>query len=82
VQLDVPGRVNQLEIYINELDYALQQLRKDDPERLGMETVYQICDNLLDHIRADEIDLNETIVMEIQPTIIISSFVAGQSSIN
>jgi len=49
---------------------------------MGMETVYQICDNLREHIRADEIDLEETIVIEIQPTISIANLISGNSSIN
>lgn len=82
VKSEVPERFKQLETYMNELVQALQPLKKDAPDRLGMETVYQICENLLDHIRADEIDLHETIVIEIQPTISISSIVTGRSSIN
>ncbi len=82
VQSKVPERVKQLDIYMNELGKALQPLNDDAPDRLGMETVYQICENLLDHIRADEIDLNETIVIEIQPTFSISSIVTGHSLIN
>ncbi|MGD8940986.1 MAG: hypothetical protein PVJ72_16495 [Gammaproteobacteria bacterium] len=81
-QMDVPGRVSRLGNYMNELGEALQELPENDPDRSGMATVYQICKNLLDHIRADEIDLSETIIMEIQPSISIASFVSGQSSIN
>lgn len=82
VQSALPERIKQLEAYIKDLVLALQPLDKDAPDRLGMETVYQICENLLDHVRADEIDLNETIIIEIQPTISISSMVTGHSSIN
>ena len=82
VHADVSERIKQLETYMNQLVQASQSMSKDAPDRLGMETVYQICENLLDHIRADEIDLNATIVIEIQPTISISSIVTGHSSIN
>ena len=82
VQSEVAQRISQLEAYMSELIQGLQQLSQDAPDRLGMETMYQICENLLDHIRADEIDLHETIVIEIQPTISISSLVSGHSSIN
>ena len=82
VQSEVPERIKQLERYMNELDQTMRPLNIDAPDRLGMETVYQVCANLIDHIRADEIDLNETIVIEIQPTISISSIVTGHSSIN
>jgi hypothetical protein len=82
IQSEVPERIRQLESYMNEIGHALQSLKNDDPDRQGMEMVYQICENLLDHIRADAIDLDETIVIEIQPTISIASFVTGRSSIN
>ena len=82
VESDVSERIKKLEAYMSELVQALQQLSQDAPDRLGVETMYQICENLLDHIRADEIDLLETIVIEIQPTISISSIVTGHSSIN
>ncbi|KPJ89989.1 MAG: hypothetical protein AMJ53_15160 [Gammaproteobacteria bacterium SG8_11] len=81
-QSPVAQRVQALQDYMNELSLAMQPLQQDSSDRRGMETVHQICGNLLEHIRADEIDLNETIVIEIQPKISISSFVTGHSSIN
>lgn len=82
VHLNSQQRVQVLTDYIHQLNSALQPLENDDPNRMGMETVYQICDNLREHIRADEIDLEETIVIEIQPTISIANLISGNSSIN
>ena len=49
---------------------------------LGIETILQICENLLEYITKDEIDLNETIVIEISPTINITSLMTGTTTIN
>lgn len=81
-QLTTPQRLNALEVYMQQLHSASQGLHKDDPDRLGMETVRQICEALREHIRADEVDLDEIIVIEIQPTINLSGIVTSQSSIN
>jgi tRNA (Thr-GGU) A37 N-methylase len=82
VQLNPPDRVKALENYMQQLNSVFQTMATDDPNRLGMETVYQICENLREHIRLDEIDLDETIIIEIQPTISISSFITDNPSIN
>ena len=68
--------------YIDHLKHGLQKLEKDNPDRLGMETILQICENLSEYITNDEIDLNETIVIEIDPTIDITNLITGPGSIN
>jgi hypothetical protein len=82
IQLEVPERAKVLMDYMSHLNVGLGTMDKDDPDRQGMETVTQICENLLEHIRADEIDLEETIVIEIQPTVSITSLITGNFSIN
>ena len=82
VQLNAQQRTQVLIDYMNQLSSALQPLAHDNLDRMGMETVYEICDNLKEHIRADEIYLDETIVVEIQPTISIARLISGNSSIN
>ena len=82
IQLNVRDRAKSLENYMSQLYAARQALAGDSPDREGMETVYQICDNLLEYIRSDEIDIYETIVIEIQPAINLSNFITGDTSIN
>jgi hypothetical protein len=82
IQLEAPERAKVLKDYMSQLNLGLGTMDKDDPDRQGMETVIQICENLLEHIRADEIDLGKTIVIEIQPTVSITGLVTGSSSIN
>jgi hypothetical protein len=82
VQLQTTEHAKLLTDYMEQLNSVLQILEQDNPDRLGMETVHQICDDLREHIRVDESDLDETIVIEIPPTVGISGFVSGGSSIN
>lgn len=67
---------------MTQMNSGLGTMDKDEPDRRGMETVIQICESLADHIRADEIDLEETIVIESQPTVSISGLTSGTCSIN
>lgn len=59
---------------------ALRELEYSEPDRMGMELIVQICDGLREHIRTDEIDLAETIVIEIQPAISITGLLAISST--
>jgi hypothetical protein len=82
ILLEAPERAKELMDYMTQLNSSLGTMDKDNPDRQGMETVIQICEYLLEHIRADEIDLGETNVIEIQPTVSITGLVTGSSSIN
>ena len=82
IQQKVFERIETMQSYMDHLKHHLQKLSHDDPDRPGIETIYQICENLLENIRLDELDLNETIVLEIQPTVNISNFLTGHSTIN
>lgn len=82
IQQKVFERVEALQTYMDKLNHNLKKLARDNPDRIGMETVYQVCNNLLEYIREDEIDLNKTIVIEIQPSINITHFITGDSSNN
>ena len=75
-------RTEAFQNYIDHLKHNLQKLEKDNVDRLGMETILQICENLLEYITNDEIDLNTTIVIEISPTINITSLMTGTTTIN
>lgn len=75
-------RTEAFQKYIDHLKHKLQKLEKDNTDRLGMETILQICENLSEYIINDEIDLNETIVIEISPKINITNLMTGATSIN
>ena len=81
-QMDLSARVTALQKYINDIKQQLETLDADTPDRQGMETVMHIGETLLEYIAADQIDLEETIIIEIQTTIDVSSFIHGGSSIN
>ena len=82
VQQKVFERVEALQSYMDKLYHQMARLEENDPKRAGMETVYQICDNLLEYIRGDEIDLDQTIIIEIKPDINITSFITGSPTLN
>lgn len=75
-------RTEAFQQYIDHLKHNLKKLEKDNTDRLGMETILQICENLLEYLTNDEIDLNETIVIEINPSIDITNLITGSGSIN
>ena len=68
--------------YIDHLKHNLEKLEKDNPDRLGMETILQICENLSEYISSDEIDLEKTIIIEINPSINIANLISGAGAIN
>lgn len=75
-------RIESLQDYMDRLKQNLQQLESGNADRMGMETVHHICENLLQYLRSDEIDLNETIAIEIQPPISIASILSGGLTVN
>ena len=75
-------RTEVFQSYIDHLKHDLRKLDHADPNRLGIETILQICENLVEYIEKDEIDLDETIVIEINPTINITNFITSTGSIN
>ena len=52
--------------FIKTLINAIHQLDESDPNRQGMTTILQICEQLQPHIDANELPLEETIVVNIQ----------------
>lgn len=65
--LDPAQRTQGFREYIQGLHQDLQNAA-DSAEQQGMATVLQIAEQLLPHIDADEIELEETIIIEIGPT--------------
>ncbi|HEY5603931.1 MAG TPA: hypothetical protein VIM41_12545 [Gammaproteobacteria bacterium] len=68
--------------YIDNLKHSLQKLGHADPNRMGINTILEICENLQEYIETDEIDLHETIIIEISPSINITNLITGTTSIN
>lgn len=52
--------------FILYLKSEVDVLEEHDPNRQGMITILQVCEQLLPHIEANEIPLNETIVVNLE----------------
>ena len=52
--------------YINDLINAISVLDEDDADRKGMLTILRVAQQLMPHIEANEIPLEETIVISLQ----------------
>jgi hypothetical protein len=63
----VTEQVSRMRSYIDELGGAVAKLDANDSNRQGMLMIQQIAEELLPHILAEELALNETIVVEIRP---------------
>jgi hypothetical protein len=72
-------RIEQFQSYMDHLSHNIHKLHKDEPDRLGMETILEICQNLAEFIASDELDLEETIVIELQPNINITNLLTSGS---
>ncbi len=75
--LDVADRAVALQAYIDDLQREIVQVREDNADRQGMLMVQQIAEQLLPYITADEIPLNETVTIEIQPESPVLNFIKG-----
>ena len=82
VRKELFERTEEFQTYIDRLNHNLSRLAKDNPDRLAIETVLEICENLRENIAKDEIDLDETIVIEIQPSVNITNIITGGPTIN
>jgi hypothetical protein len=66
-KLDPIARTQEFNRYLDVLREEVSRREDDTRERQGMFTVLQIAEQLAPHIAADEIVLNETIIVEIEP---------------
>ena len=62
--LDINARVSDFKNHIAQLQQTINKT-SDSSEQQGMVAILQICEELLPHVEADEIPLNETIAIEI-----------------
>ncbi len=64
--LTLPQQSEAFRQFIDDLKQGIQPLAETDPNRMGMLTILQICEQLQPHIDANELPLEETIVVTIQ----------------
>lgn len=76
-QLKSSEQVSELKTYIQALYQNAQAIDEDHADRTGLLLVMQVCEQLLPHIQEQQLDLNETIELEmslggIKPEISVS----------
>lgn len=59
-------RIQTLDDYVSELETGIAKIEGDNPERQGMQLVLQIAQQLRSYIVADELELDQTIIIELQ----------------
>ncbi len=64
--LNLQQQSENFQAFIKTLINEIYKLDADDPNRQGMNTILQICEQLQPHIDANELPLEETIVVNIQ----------------
>lgn len=64
--LNLQQQSERFQAFISALINAIHQLDESDANRQGMTTILQICEQLQPHIDANELPLEETIVVNIQ----------------
>ena len=62
--LELTNRAQRFAQYLNELNQGIATLTDDDPNRAGMLIVQQIAEQLSPHIASGDLELAETIVVE------------------
>ena len=75
IQKPVAIRAMDFNQYIHSLEQQAAQIQTDTPERQGILTILQICQELLPYIQQDEIPLEETIVVNIQAEFGLTQFI-------
>lgn len=66
-----------LRAYINDLQAMIDEREEESAERQGMLTILQVAEQLLPHVTAGELALEETIVVEVQPEFSLQGGLAG-----
>jgi hypothetical protein len=62
--LELEGQVQAFNQYIAELQQGIESLGEDDPNRAGMLIIQQIAEQLSPHILNGDLELQETIIVE------------------
>lgn len=63
--LATQGQVQVFQDYLDELRHGIFSLSEDDPNRAGMLIVQQIAEQLSPHIASGDLELEETIIVEL-----------------
>lgn len=63
--LDLQAQTEELNAYVHQLNESALELASDDPNRIGMLLIQQIAEQLVPHVAAGELALQETIVIAI-----------------
>ncbi len=64
--LNLPQQAESFQEFIKTLINEIHKLDESDANRQGMTTILQVCEQLQPHINANELPLEETIVINIQ----------------
>ena len=71
-----------LRAYVEDLRDMIDDQEDDATERQGMLTILQIAEQLLPHVAAGEVALEETIVVEVQPEFSLQGALLGGFRLN
>ncbi len=63
--LEMQGQVRAFSNYLIELEQGISTLSEDDPNRAGMLIIQQFAEQLAPHIASGDLELEETIIVEI-----------------
>ena len=72
---ELSERASIMKKYVSELNSSIQKLPAESQDRQGMLIIEQLSNELLPHIIKDELDLEETIVIEINKELGITSLI-------
>lgn len=67
-QLALEQRIDMIRSHLNELEQSIRSTT-DNADQQGMLTIYQVTSELLPYLESDEIPLEETIIIEIGPSL-------------
>ena len=62
--LGLQGQASAFQDYLKVLEQSISSLSEQDPNRAGMLIVQQIAEQLSPHIQSGELELHETIIVE------------------
>ncbi len=63
--LELQNQAQKFQAYLKDLEQGISSLAEDDPNRAGMLIVQQIAEQLSPHIQNGDMELHETILVEI-----------------
>ncbi len=76
--LDLASRVQQMQQHLQDLQ-TTYQASSDPAEQQGMQMIIQVVSHILPFIEADELPLDEAIVLELEKTTAINSLINDAS---